>query len=1146
MSVVEWIQKYAAVGAVLDKSATREMFRFCEEGKMTLRTLCANEVEALSDGVMLWQYSSDCTPVKVRAFLKGGSVGSRSSQMVNEEYLVQLLFLTVMRGDGDVKHRMYFSEPVCLQHGKQNTALLACSLSFLSAAWMRGSPEALKIYHQVHDRGLGQKYREAVSGHLHEFSECSELGSGDGESDHGLLELHTSLGCALHDLHNSLKWSYQSAGLGEKEQLDKLYQGIQAYRRGGSKAVSVIADWLAIVLVAAPPKQKNATRALEEFYTSLGMDGDVVSQLAHDMELEWQPSTGHMEVSSAFVERQGSIGELTCLLLGLWRFPTFVSSRWMTIGCSCRVLWQGYATGYSSFFKYMRRYGVVTQYDGSAGDNMDDDISVLSLLLGLVASVPESVMTMLVSDNRLLMHLDAVRDTVAVELEFILAISDSVWMRFGSFCNARGHILRHQVVRASLVAIAYMSRKIFEVAEGLPWDLALGDLETNLSELVSLPTPPEEVVSQKIWTLAAAGIPKARLLQCLRLLQCVSWTSHVTERLHASASVIRKRHPDYTSDTLRARAFLHSLSSPCQRLTDVKQEISIVMHSFGSKRFIANRNLFCVMSLVFQVVHKSRLLLPQQDLEDRWLHKVRQKISKLRRARPAYISGRQAYFRDMMRKSLLVNKSVSKRGFSQRRVMSAHGEQWRALSEAKKRHYEVVAETMRNERDLEIRARLADERERLLVQGEQGRTEKNLSKPGMQASSAALTPSDLEAFRVIHDANLCKPSELKALRERAQRCPLPLSATVYERLREKSSLQSESKEVATELVHALCRGRDALGSCVLGVHSAGSWSWYAFLHALQQPMTLFLLPLEWLPIMGPDIRSCTKREWMQNQYQQYTFHWSFECFSFAGASVFHEVDESDVYVIPSCEYRSGNFLVSRDEMQTLAVALPPSERAQHGTQTKERKPSVRVGSASSTEDRGLASFLQMTSAPPGPPKNTQSMSHEKEAAPHVHDSEEEQDSDSVHTHLGTTWTALEEARQAQADAGEAVDQDFYIRVDGGEWQQRRTGRQVYGIRVTAKQNTDMLAFLKQYKLPQSQAFENNKYTSHGGELLARLWRTHMFAYVSHWQSKGKPSMFPMSDMPVVDLTSDLREGIQSMTGELAKRRDTILALRPVG
>eukprot|EP00971_Amphidinium_carterae_P046807 922280-Amphidinium_carterae.1 len=70
---------------------------------------------------------------------------------------------------------------------------------------MRGSPEALKIYHQVHDRGLGQKYREAVSGHFHAFSQAVAMGSVAGESEHGLLELHTSLGCALHDLHNSLK-----------------------------------------------------------------------------------------------------------------------------------------------------------------------------------------------------------------------------------------------------------------------------------------------------------------------------------------------------------------------------------------------------------------------------------------------------------------------------------------------------------------------------------------------------------------------------------------------------------------------------------------------------------------------------------------------------------------------------------------------------------------------------------------------------------------------------------------------------------------------------------------------------------------------------------------------------------------------------
>eukprot|EP00971_Amphidinium_carterae_P200864 3986079-Amphidinium_carterae.1 len=81
-----------------------------------------------------------------------------------------------------------------------------------------------------------------------------------------------------------------------------------------------------------------------------------------------------------------------------------------------------------------------------------------------------------------------------------------------------------------------------------------------------------------------------------------------------------------------------------------------------------------------------------------------------------------------------------------------------------------------------------------------------------------------------------------------------------------------------------------------------------------------------------------------------------------------------------------------------------------------------------------------------------------------------------------------------------VDEQFHTRIDAGAWQQRRTGRDVYGVRTFAKKNSLVHNFCVTFRLKQSQAFESNIYTGAGGALLARLWRHRMYYFASQWKS----------------------------------------------
>eukprot|EP00971_Amphidinium_carterae_P261696 5191645-Amphidinium_carterae.1 len=69
-------------------------------------------------------------------------------------------------GSGQYGDHLVARDPVPLQFGKSDRALVACAIAFLGGSWCHGLEHGVTIFAQVHDRGLEQRFRRAVSGHL--------------------------------------------------------------------------------------------------------------------------------------------------------------------------------------------------------------------------------------------------------------------------------------------------------------------------------------------------------------------------------------------------------------------------------------------------------------------------------------------------------------------------------------------------------------------------------------------------------------------------------------------------------------------------------------------------------------------------------------------------------------------------------------------------------------------------------------------------------------------------------------------------------------------------------------------------------------------------------------------------------------------
>ena len=169
-------------------------------------------------------------------------------------------------------------------------------------------------------------------------------------------------------------------------------------------------------------------------------------------------------------------------------------------------------------------------------------------------------------DNRLLKHGVEVLETAIEELQLLESLPTEVWKCLSDHAGISPTDMRHKVTSGCHVSLAYLDKRVFSTLCALPWSLCIGDVNHNLEQLLQEPEMPTDVTSQKIWSLGRSGFDRRRLVQAIEAMRELSFTSHLTEKLHASAALVKRHHPDYGVRTTEMRAFVHTFRISCARI----------------------------------------------------------------------------------------------------------------------------------------------------------------------------------------------------------------------------------------------------------------------------------------------------------------------------------------------------------------------------------------------------------------------------------------------------------------------------------------------------------------------------------------------------------------------------------------------------
>ena len=205
--------------------------------------------------------------------------------------------------------------------------------------------------------------------------------------------------------------------------------------------------------------------------------------------------------------------------------------------------------------------------------------------------VAEGLQAELLEDSRVALKYNDLYASLADEMRWVIDIDGGIWRELGKVCGCDDYVLRDDTIAAAHTCFHFVWRRVMTRATSLPWRLCRGDIKANLQALAAQEVPPTEPTTWQIWELMNEHDYSEEVL--VRLVECLSqcpWTSLPAEQQHGSLAMLKKWHPDYSTEVLVGRALMHqgvrilpSLRGDHLKLAQVQKQLRSAMRKDPTK-----------------------------------------------------------------------------------------------------------------------------------------------------------------------------------------------------------------------------------------------------------------------------------------------------------------------------------------------------------------------------------------------------------------------------------------------------------------------------------------------------------------------------------------------------------------------------------
>ena len=449
---------------------------------------------------VLLVYQSDPTPLRTKVIVtskddSGAQV--RRSGFQCHEYLLQCGFLAT-GGRGPVPSQWaILAEPISVPNKLAWTLFAACKQYFplLRSLKVEGICVTAYVYDRAQFSSLGQLCQQR-----HELF-IQQRVPADQQPQARLCDWVLVLPCAAHDTHNALKW-----GLGTLYDLDthskNLYIAVDSLRSSFHMIHSMIAKFISQKVRFYPVEQCCSPQTLQQLWLALGLDSALVEEL---VKLRLLYQDGHLQVLDAHLQDQELHESIHHCLLSVLRIRRFTSSRWCSMGASCRQLLASLLLGVGAIVDMCFADPSCSDYCLNGYKMLVPDTVEFLSVCALSSYVADASLTHLLSDSRLAHTLAELEVSLLEELEFLQSLDTDIYQTMTSVCPlVTPSFLRSQVLLVACASHAFVSERFLAPAKQYPWRLLQGDMSANLEKLKEEPCP-DEVVTKKVWQLLALG-----------------------------------------------------------------------------------------------------------------------------------------------------------------------------------------------------------------------------------------------------------------------------------------------------------------------------------------------------------------------------------------------------------------------------------------------------------------------------------------------------------------------------------------------------------------------------------------------------------------------------------------------------------------
>ena len=703
------------------------------------------------DPILVW-YSADTTPLTTRqAFsLDWTSLKVRRPGKSSKDFMSQRCFLQAHDHDT----RMLLSAPRVVSD-KTAWTTIQCFRELVPLPMSSGH-EGLCLIVVLADRAL----MSAVDRHIQELlaAEILHLETLFGEEAgvaKAALRFYLPSACCNHDCHGGLKRALADFS-SDKLLTRNSYIVCESLRNSYDILVRGLPGWLR----ARVAFEDLDEPWLAEVWRLCQNDARWVDQMV-DMQVRWHD--GRLKVSEKFLGCDDVYDQLSIICLQMWQFHTFSESRWVTLGSSMRTLLGCMVLGLGDLVQHCLDSGC-SKYFLKGFLRMDDKVRHFVGLASTCSFVSDGILSLLLEDDRLATQITEVDRISHEEVGYLCDLSQGVWGHIGGVCKVPGGQLRPDAILAALVSLGYFIWRTKDIREP-PWTLCVGNVEDNLNRLEEGP-PPASPFMLQLYNLLQSGFPREQIRGMVALIGNVSRSNMTGEQAHAAAAHLKKRHPDYETETLLSRALL---------------------------------------------LHLQTLLNHDQATKD--IGRLERKLERLNRKDLSKFTGRQAFFQDLSRTSAhLQSLGQNVMGNEQQRIMKLQGQLWRGMNDSQKAIWEREAVRRRSEKETDLVQERGEIAASLDIARARARDHAS-HRPPLRMASCRLSDSQKLGLQAMFDSGKHTGAFVKQWKRRLGK-PVEQPPDIFKAmLRDMETPPAPDRAPRPAWLRPVCRHRDLCQGC---------------------------------------------------------------------------------------------------------------------------------------------------------------------------------------------------------------------------------------------------------------------------------------------------------------------------------------------